>query len=396
MTKTEKLDGKYKRILIERFHGRIQSQISHSSYKDFIKTSLDIFFAFWPFFFCIFLLFALSILYQFSVNGLSFNAIFIKHTLKIAFSIVVIFFVASLDKKNFEAFAYPCYVISIFMLVVVHFFGSIKLGAQRWIDLYVISIQPSEIAKFTIIIALSRYYNQSSNISTVKLKEHMGAICILMLPVILIAQQPDLGTALLFLGIGASIIFTAGFPLKYIIMLATSVFIALPCIWFSLRTYQKSRIMTFLDPERDPLGTGYHILQSKIAAGSGGIYGKGYAAGSQSALNFLPEKNTDFIFTAILEEGGFFTAVLIIFLFIILVYYLIYMCFKAKNRFDKYVCLGVAIMIFLHAFINISMVIGLVPVVGIPIPFLSYGGSSLLTLSISLGLAISCVRKRIV
>lgn len=363
-------------------------------FKKFIQSCIDIFFNFWFVILILFSLFFISIIYQFSINGLVLNTLFIKHILKIFFSILVIFSITIVDKKFWYAYAYPIYLFIFFLLIIVSLFGTVKLGAQRWIDLYFISIQPSELMKIAIILALSRYYSEFSGGELCDIKSHIQPILILIVPAIFIMKQPDLGTSILVLGIGCSIIFFSKFPIKYIMFLMLSFVITLPLVWFLLKPYQRSRVFTFLDPDRDPLGTGYHILQSKIAIGSGGLYGKGYAKGTQSMLNFLPEKNTDFIFTAIGEEGGFIISFIIIILFMLLIIKLFLFSLETKKIFDKCLCIGTGSMIFLHAFINISMVIGIVPVVGVPIPFISYGGSSLLTFSIGLGIVFSCIKKQ--
>lgn len=359
----------------------------------FVQNAIDIFFSFWFLFLILAGLFGISIIYQFSINGAEFNLIFAKHVAKILVAVLLIFIIALVDKRFWNSYAYPIYITVLFLLFLVGMAGMTRLGAQRWIDLYFISLQPSELMKIAIILSLSRYYSQFSADEMRNIKNHIIPIVTLLIPTIFIMKQPDLGTAILLLGIGSSIIFFSKFPIKYIIGLFGAFVMVTPLSWFFLKEYQKSRILTFLDPDRDPLGTGYHILQSKIAIGSGGILGKGYANGTQSALNFLPEKNTDFIFTALTEEGGFFVALLVIILFFLLVIKLFFMANESKGHFERCLCVGTGSMVLLHAFINISMVVGIVPVVGVPIPFISYGGSSLLTFTIAIGVIFSYFKK---
>lgn len=359
----------------------------------FVQSSIDIFFGFWFLFFVLAGLFGISVIYQFSINGAEFNLIFAKHVLKILIAMLLIFIIALVDKRFWISYAYPIYVTILLLLFLVGIVGMTRLGAQRWIDLYFISLQPSELMKIAIILSLSRYYSQFSIEEMRNIKNHIVPIVALLIPTIFIMKQPDLGTAILLLGVGSSIIFFSKFPIKCIVGLLSTLVVITPLSWFFLKEYQKNRILTFLDPDRDPLGTGYHILQSKIAIGSGGIFGKGYAKGTQSMLNFLPEKNTDFIFTALTEEGGFFVALFVIMLFFLLVVKFFLMANDAKDHFDRCLCIGTGSMLLLHAFINISMVVGIVPVVGVPIPFISYGGSSLLTFTIAIGVVLSCFKK---
>jgi rod shape determining protein RodA len=213
-------------------------------------------------------------------------------------------------------------------------------------------------------------------------------------PSLLVLRQPDLGTAGLLLCVGLAMIFLSGFPLKAFVAFLVAGLAFCPFGWLFLHDYQKNRILNFLDPSRDPLGTGYHVLQSKIAIGSGHIWGKGFLRGSQSKLNFLPEKNTDFIFTTIAEEVGFFGACLVILLFMGIVIYFLWVSSESSRRFPQLMAAGLGLLLFLHVFINVAMVIGIIPVVGIPLPFLSYGGTSMVTFTVSCGLAMSALAHR--
>ena len=264
------------------------------------------------------------------------------------------------------------------------------MGAQRWINLYFFSLQPSEIMKIALVLALARYYSLLSFLEiSGNLRVHIVPFLLTAVPALIILKQPDLGTALLLFGCGVGMIFTSGFPIRLFLKFIGVGIALCPIGWFFIRDYQRNRLLTFFNPESDPHGIGYHVLQSKIAIGSGKIFGKGFLQGTQSRLYFLPEKNTDFIFTTIAEEVGFLGCLVIISLFLALIYNFFSAAKDSKTTFSRMLCSGLGIMLFLHVIINISMVMGLAPVVGIPLPFLSYGGSSMLTFLISCGLIIA-------
>jgi rod shape determining protein RodA len=248
--------------------------------------------------------------------------------------------------------------------------------------------------KLALILALAKYYSLLSFIETKKLKNHIFPFILILLPSILVLKQPDLGTAGILFSVGICMIFLSGFPLKIFGMLITAGLLLCPFGWFFLYDYQKKRILSFLNPDCDPLGAGYHILQSKIAIGSGHVFGRGFLQGTQSKLNFLPEKNTDFIFTTIAEEIGFLGTLLIILLFCALTIYFFWAASGARRPFPWLLCHGLGVLLFLHVFVNIAMVMGIIPAVGIPLPFLSYGGSSLITFMISCGLVMSAISHR--
>ncbi|MBE6447125.1 MAG: rod shape-determining protein RodA [Alphaproteobacteria bacterium] len=338
------------------------------------------------------LILAISILGQISAfNG---NYVVIqKHVARLFFGLVIMVIVASVHIKTWENFAYVFYLCAFISLMIVELLGVIKLGAQRWIDLYIFTFQPSEFMKIALILALSRYYSSLTIEELKNLKNHRFPLMLIMLPAILITKQPDLGTALLLISVGIGMMFLAGFPFKPFCYSVLGIIGLCPFGWYALHDYQKNRILNFLDSDRDPLGTGYHVLQSKIAIGSGHLFGKGLFQGTQSNLNFLPEKHTDFIFTTIAEEWGFVGAVFIIFLFVCLVMYFFQMGRESKNKFSRHLSNGIALLLFLHVFVNISMVMGILPVVGIPLPFLSYGGSSMITFMIGIGLIVSALSR---
>jgi len=283
--------------------------------------------------------------------------------------------------------AYPLYAVALALLALVPLIGFEAMGAKRWIGIGPVSLQPSEIMKIGLIVMLARYYQWLPPERVSKpLYVLMPAVAI-ALPVLLTLQQPDLGTGVLFAFVGFGLMFLAGVSIFYFLAAGGLGAAAIPVAYASLHAYQKKRIETFLNPESDPLGSGYHITQSKIALASGGFSGKGFMQGTQAQLDFLPEKHTDFIFTMIAEEWGFIGAMTILTLFAVLLLTLTVMAIAARSRFARLVIGGTALSLFVYVFINIAMVTGLVPVVGVPLPLVSYGGTSMTTFLLALGLA---------
>ncbi|MDR1334753.1 MAG: rod shape-determining protein RodA [Holosporaceae bacterium] len=341
-------------------------------------------------------IFSLSFLGQFSAFNGEFCTQIKHHILHISTALVIMLLTYLCKLKMWHNFAYIVYFASLATLFFVEIAGIARLGAKRWIDLYFITFQPSEMMKLFLIIAIARYYSKLSRQEIQKLRNHLFPLLLIVMPVTIIMKQPDLGTASILLLVGLGMIFISGFPLKAFLIFTMCTLILCPFGWFFLRDYQKNRLLTLFNPEIDPMGIGYHVLQSKIAIGSGYIFGKGLLQGTQSKLNFLPEKNTDFIFTTIAEEFGFCGSVIIILLFCGLTCYFLWVGDESKRPFAKLVCYGLGLLLFVHVFINIAMVVGIVPVVGIPLPFLSYGGSSLITFAAECGIimaAIRCVRS---
>lgn len=294
--------------------------------------------------------------------------------------------IASIDIRFWNHIAYVFYIASFLLLAAVEGIGAIGMGAQRWINIGFMNIQPSELMKIALILALARYCSRVKFEEIQKIKFLLPPLGMILIPALLVSKQPDLGTALLLIMIGAAILFSAGVKARYFLFLGGIGLSSLPLGWHFLKNYQKDRLLIFLDPERDPLRSGYHILQSKIALGSGGFFGKGFKAGTQSHLNFLPEKQTDFIFTMFAEEFGFFGAMCLLSLYFFLMIQGLRIGLESRDYFGKFVALGVVITLFVYVFINTAMVMGLMPVVGIPLPFVSYGGTSLLTLLMSFGI----------
>ncbi len=294
--------------------------------------------------------------------------------------------VAVIDVRLLLRYAYVFYGIILALLVAVEISGFVGGGAQRWIDLGVFQLQPSELMKPALVLALARYFHGVNMEDIGQPSILVAPIILTAMPTILVYLQPDLGTALVILMSTGILLFMAGVRLWKFALVGVMAVAASPVVWSMLRDYQKDRIRTLLDPERDPLGTGYHILQSQIALGSGGLFGKGFMAGTQSHLNFLPERQTDFIFTMLAEEFGMMGGVTLLGLYVILLIYGYAIAFRCRHQFGRLVAVGITTGFFLYFFINIAMVMGIAPVVGVTLPFISYGGTSLLTLMLCVGL----------
>lgn len=305
--------------------------------------------------------------------------------------LAVMLVVAVTDIRLWLRYAYVFYGLSLALLIAVEFVGTVGMGAQRWIDLGFVNVQPSEIAKVTLILALARYF-YASRVEDVGRLTHLFVPALLIAaPVVLVLGQPDFGTAVLLLFTGVVLLFLAGVRAWLFAFAGLAAVAAIYPIWqFVLLDYQKARVLTYLRPENDPLGAGYHILQSKIALGSGGLFGKGFLQGSQSHLNFLPEKQTDFIFTVLAEEFGMAGGFGLLGLYLLLLIYGFAVSLRCRNHFGRLVAMGVISAFFLNIFVNVAMVMGLLPVVGIPLPLISYGGTAMLMLLFSFGL-LMCV-----
>jgi len=297
-------------------------------------------------------------------------------------------FISLVDLRFWYRSSYLLYYLALFLLLLVHMLGYTAMGATRWINLGVIKLQPSELMKICIVFALARYFHDLNH-KEITLKHLMIPTIMLIIPAILIIKQPDLGTGLILLMLGVMLFFIAGVKRWVFVVGFIGLSIALPIIWQFLHEYQKNRILTFMNPERDPLGSSYNIIQSKIAIGSGGFFGKGFLKGSQSQLQFLPEHQTDFIFTMLCEEWGMMGGILLLSVFAILIFYCYIIGINARSKFGSLLALGITSMFFLHIFINIGMVMGMLPAVGVPLPLLSYGGTMMMTILIGFGLVMS-------
>jgi rod shape determining protein RodA len=322
-----------------------------------------------------------------AANG-SWNPWATRQVLRFGIGLVILISVALIDIRFWWSNAYLIYGVLMMMLVAVEVAGSIGMGAQRWINLGAIKLQPSELMKVGIVLALARYFHGVSADDVKRIPYLFVPLLMIGAPSALVLKQPDLGTALFLIMTGGAIFFIAGVRLwKFGVVFAAAAAI-LPVVWTTLRTYQQKRILTFLDPESDPLGAGYHILQSKIALGSGGLFGKGFMQGSQSHLNFLPEKQTDFIFTMLAEEFGMVGGLVLLGLYLLIMIYGFAISLRSRTHFGRLLAMGITSMLFLSVFINIAMVMGLIPVVGVPLPLISYGGTAMLTLMIGMGFLI--------
>ncbi len=300
----------------------------------------------------------------------------------------IMIIIGLVDLRFWYKSTYLFYYIALALLLIVHLLGHTAMGATRWIDLGLMKLQPSELMKICIIFALARYFHDLGD-KSISLQYLIVPSIMLIVPIALIIKQPDLGTAMILLMLGVIMFFMAGVKKWIFIVGIASFAVAIPLIWQFLYDYQKNRILTFIDPSRDPLGDGYNIIQSKIAIGSGGFTGKGFMQGSQSQLQFLPEHQTDFIFTMISEEWGFLGAGLVLLAFSVIIFYCYVIALNAKSKFGSLLAMGVVSMFFLHVFINVAMVMGLLPAVGVPLPLLSYGGTMMTTILIGFGLVIS-------
>jgi len=303
--------------------------------------------------------------------------------------LMIMLVVALIDIRFWMKVAYLLYGVAFLLLVGVELFGHVGMGAQRWIDLGFIQVQPSEVMKITLILVLARYFHGASLEDTGRILFLVPPLLLIFAPVGLVLMQPNLGTSLMLIMVGGAIFFLVGVRLWKFALVIGSAIPAAGVAWQFLHDYQKNRVLTFLNPENDPLGTGYHIMQSKIALGSGGLFGKGFLAGSQSHLNFLPEKQTDFIFTMLAEEFGMVGGVGFLLLYALLLVYGFVIALRCRHQFGRLVALGLTVNLFLYMIINIAMVMGLIPVVGIPLPLISFGGTATLTVLIGFGLLIS-------
>ncbi len=320
--------------------------------------------------------------------------LYIKQMQSLTIGILAMFVAFSVDYRFIARHAYVIYGFSIVLLIAVFFLGTAVKGSQRWINLGGFSFQPSELMKLTLILALARYFNEHRLPRPYLLRELAVPFLIIFLPFVIILKQPDLGTALMLLIIFISLVFFVGVRLKSVLPAAAGVLTLLPAAWFFLKDYQKQRLLTFLNPDEDPLGTGYHILQSMIAVGSGGFLGKGFLKGTQTQLKFLPEQQTDFIFSVFAEEWGFLGGMVLVLLFLALILWGINIARHSRDYAGMLIAAGITMLIFWEVFINIGMVLGLLPVVGIPLPFLSYGGSSLVVMMTAVGLLLNISVRR--
>ena len=330
---------------------------------------------------------AISIVVLYSAGGGNWKPFALSQLMKIVLGFGVFFYAAFTNIKTWVKSAYLIYAVALIMIVLVTFVGHTGMGAQRWLNLGFIHIQPSELIKIALVLALARYFAWFNSVELGQFKNYIAPMLMLLVPFGLIVAQPDLGTALSLGMITVGMFYIVGANKKWFIIAAILGLMAAPVIWFGgLHDYQRGRIITFLNPDSDIQGAGYQINQAKIAFGSGGMTGKGYMAGTQSQQSFLPEKQTDFIFTMLGEEFGFIGAFGLLMIYTWIVVLLFWTAKMCRNRFGQLICFGFMLNFFVYYFINISMVLGLLPTVGVPLPLMSFGGSSLLSLMFGFGL----------
>ena len=343
---------------------------------------------------CIILLSITSLLVMYSTDGGEILYHTKSHFSKLAVFFPMMIFIAFFNIKHWHTFAYVFYFFIFLLLVWVSFFGLKASGSQRWMDLYLFVLQPSELMKIAVILCLAKYYHRIKIENVNSLTSIVLVLSIIIIPIVFVISQPDLGTAVLIAFSGLIILWLGGVKVKYFFYSFIIFLISLPFIISFLKPYQKLRILTFLDPDRDPLGAGYQIIQSKIAIGSGGLEGKGFLKGTQSYLDFLPEKHTDFIFTLFSEEFGFIGSIGLLILYTIIIFRIIRIGALSRSIFFNFFCFGFAFSIFIYIVVNLSMVLGLLPIVGSPLPIMSYGGSSMLATMIGFGIVFSAKINR--
>jgi rod shape determining protein RodA len=332
----------------------------------------------------------ISMFAMYSTDGGEFKYHTNSHILRFFIFFGLFFFVSLIQTRFWHDQSYLIYALFFILLLCVKYFGLTYSGSKRWLDLYFMNLQPSELMKVGLILFLAKYYHRVSIENMNNIKYLFTPIIALIAPILLVATQPDLGTSILIASGGIVVAWLAGVRIKFFIYSAVIFIALLPIAVSFLKPYQKSRILTFLNPERDPLGAGYQIIQSKIAIGSGGLFGKGFLNGSQSYLDYLPEKHTDFIFTLFSEEFGFFGSLSILLLYALIISRIVIIGNLTRSTFGKLYCYSFATAFFTYVVVNMMMVLGLLPIVGSPLPIMSYGGSSMMAIMFGLGIAMSC------
>lgn len=361
---------------------RSEQFVQHSLLGNLLrKLHIDI-----PLLVCLLLVLSLSFLILYSASGQD-TDILIRQSTRMLIAFVLMIVLAHIDPYQFKRYSTVLYGIGVSLLFAVLIMGQIGKGAQRWLDIGFIRFQPSEILKITAPMMIAWYL--SENTLPPKWKQMGIAGLLLLLPTLLIAKQPDLGTSILVFSSGAAVIFFAGLSWRFILSIGAIIASLTPIIWHFMHDYQRARVLTFLDPEADPLGRGYHIIQSKIAIGSGGIYGKGWQGSTQAPLDFLPESSTDFIFAVFAEEFGLSGCLVLIALYIVIISRCLYISIQAQDSYSRLLAGGLSFTFFVYVFVNIGMVIGILPVVGVPLPLISYGGTSMVTLLAGFGILMS-------
>ncbi|MCK9606429.1 MAG: rod shape-determining protein RodA [Methylomonas sp.] len=339
-----------------------------------------------PLFLILILICTLSFVILYSAGGQN-EALLMRHASRMGLAIAVMIVLAHINPRRFQSFSVAFFSLCLLLLLAVAVMGQISMGAQRWLDLGFFRFQPSEFTKIAAPMMVAWYLSEHS--LPPKPKNVLAAGILLLIPVLLIAKQPDLGTSLLVASSGAAVLFFAGLSWWFMIGIAVLLAASTPILWHFLREYQRNRVLTFINPEADPMGTGYHIIQSKIAIGSGGISGKGWLGSTQSKLDFLPESSTDFIFAVFAEEFGLFGCVGLLFLYLLVISRCFYIAVQSQDTYCRLLAGSLAFTFFVYVFVNIGMVIGILPVVGVPLPLVSYGGTSMVTLMAGFGILMS-------
>jgi len=332
----------------------------------------------------------------YSIGSMGGSHIYMKQICWYAIGFLVLLLMTTFDYHILERFAYPLFFVSLVFLVVVLKLGKVIHGSQRWLSLGYFSVQPSELVKISLIIVLAKYFSKAEKMGDYRLRELLRPFILIAIPFALIVYQPDLGTALILLIVSFSIIIFVNVNWKSILIFLSTAVLAAPFFWMTLQEYQKKRITTFLRPDLDPLGAAYHVTQSKIAIGSGLLRGKGFLKGTQTRLHFLPEQHTDFSFSVLAEEWGFVGSAVLLFLYLLLIVWCLNIAKNSRDKFGALIVVGIVASIFWHLTINVSMVTGLLPVVGIPLILFSYGGSSVICTMAAMGLIMNVSMRRFI
>jgi len=339
--------------------------------------------------FCILIVGIISSFSMYSTDGGEFLYHTKSHIIRFSVFFTMMIFLSFINIRYWHSTGYIFYFFILALLIWASFFGITASGSQRWVNLYIINLQPSELMKIAIIICFAKFFHRIQLKNVNNLKNILFPIVILVIPIVLVISQPDLGTSILIALSGLVVLWLSGVNVKYFVYSTLVLIIAAPFVISFLKPYQKRRILTFFDPEKDPLGAGYQIIQSKIAVGSGGVMGKGFLKGTQSYLEFLPEKHTDFIFTLYSEEFGFIGSILLLILYAIIILRIIVIGSSSRSFFGRLFCYGFAASLFIYISVNMCMVLGLLPIVGSPLPIMSYGGSSMLATMVGFALVMS-------
>ena len=339
--------------------------------------------------FCILIIGIISIFAMYSTDGGDALYHTKNHILRFMIFFSLMIFLSFVNIKFWHATGYVFYIIVLLLLIGASFYGVTAQGSQRWINLYFINLQPSELMKIAIIVCFAKYYHRVQINNVNKIISLAIPLVILIIPIFLVVAQPDLGTSILIALSGLMVLWLAGVNVKYFVYSSLIFIISTPFVISFLKPYQKLRILTFFNPDKDPLGAGYQIIQSKIAVGSGGLFGKGFLKGTQGYLEFLPEKHTDFIFTLFSEEFGFFGSLVLLLVYAIMIFRIIRIGYQSRSFFGRLFCFGFASAIFIYISVNMCMVLGLLPIVGSPLPIMSYGGSSMLATMIGFSIVMS-------